>query len=283
MAQFINEIVTHSKQLYVDKDPEKFAILLSMLPEGAEKSLIKAEHNWRNVRRPYFNVYPKVLNALAKTSLRVKPSQIPKSVFHDLSVMAIKFPNNHDVKLLKGLDHMFISLIDEVRGRGIGGIACYYTLNDAVYYSAIPQEDYVDEMLKIEQEPDEFEIRYASQNDEERARTNLASRIMVGVLMLAADEEYIAPILIRGDADKAKTEDDVKRLADKARRRGLVGYDIGRDIEVSPHIRMPHFGLRWTGEGRKIPKIVPIKGSVINKKLVAEVPTGYEDDSQEDS
>jgi hypothetical protein len=174
-------------------------------------------------------------------------------------------------------------LIDEVRGRGIGGIACYYTLNDAVYYSAIPQEDYVDEMLKIEQAPDEFEIRYASQNDEERARTNLASRIMVGVLMLAADEEYIAPILIRGDADKAKTEDDVKRLADKARRRGLVGYDIGRDIEVSPHIRMPHFGLRWTGEGRKIPKIVPIKGSVINKKLVAEVPTGYEDDGQEDS
>jgi hypothetical protein len=46
---------------------------------------------------------------------------------------------------------------------------------------------------------------------------------------------------------------------------------------------MPHFGLRWTGEGRKIPKIVPIKGSVINKKLVAEVPTGYEDDGQEDS
>jgi hypothetical protein len=34
--------------------------------------------------------------------------------------------------------------------------------------------------------------------------------------------------------------------------------------------------VRWTGKGGEIPKLVPVKGAIINKKLMTTVPTGYE-------
>jgi hypothetical protein len=36
---------------------------------------------------------------------------------------------------------------------------------------------------------------------------------------------------------------------DKAHRRGKVGWNVGRHIEVAPHYRRPHMALVWTGTG----------------------------------
>jgi len=70
-----------------------------------------------------------------------------------------------------------------------------------------------------------------------------------------------------------------KRLVAKAQRRGKVGWNVGRQIEVTPHVRRPHFAIRWTERGRAVPKLVPVKGSVVHRQLAEKVPTGFGSDS----
>lgn len=96
--------------------------------------------------------------------------------------------------------------------------------------------------------------------------------------MLACDSRYCEPILLNRDKQKRLTEEDKKKAQNRARNRGVYGFDIGKDVEISPHFRRPHFAIRWTGEGRKVPKLVPVKGAVINKRLLEEIPTGYDGD-----
>jgi hypothetical protein len=44
---------------------------------------------------------------------------------------------------------------------------------------------------------------------------------------------------------------------------------------VAPHYRRPHLSLVWTGHGRAVPKIVPRRGSVVHREVVAKVPSGF--------
>jgi hypothetical protein len=64
-------------------------------------------------------------------------------------------------------------------------------------------------------------------------------------------------------------------LVEKAAKRGVVGWSIGEQYEAIPHFRRPHLGLRWTEKGRKTPRIVPIKGSIVHRSKATDVPTGY--------
>jgi hypothetical protein len=66
-----------------------------------------------------------------------------------------------------------------------------------------------------------------------------------------------------------------QKFVDKAHRRGKVGWDVGRHIEVIPHYRRPHMALVWTGQGRGVPRIVPRKGSVVHREVVERVPSGF--------
>ena len=43
----------------------------------------------------------------------------------------------------------------------------------------------------------------------------------------------------------------------KAHRRGKVGWNVDRQIEVIPHYGRPHLMLAWTGKGRAVPRVVP--------------------------
>lgn len=47
------------------------------------------------------------------------------------------------------------------------------------------------------------------------------------------------------------------------------------DIEVSPHCRRPHFGIRWTEKGHSVPRLVPINGCLVNRSKLFPIPTGY--------
>ena len=68
------------------------------------------------------------------------------------------------------------------------------------------------------------------------------------------------------------------RLVEKAIRRGNYGFNVGRSIEVSPHVRSSSpAALYWTGQGRKIPKIRFRRGTVVHRKRLASVPTGFLD------
>jgi hypothetical protein len=68
-----------------------------------------------------------------------------------------------------------------------------------------------------------------------------------------------------------------RRLEELAKKHGRFGWNVGREITMNPHYRKPHMAIRWTGEGRKIPRLVKVHGSIIHRDIVRKIPMGYED------
>ena len=109
--------------------------------------------------------------------------------------------------------------------------------------------------------------------------------IAIGVAMLAQDERFAEPILLKRDQGKQLDAEGLQRAIERAKRNGRNGMTIGRTLELSPHFRSPHFGIRWTGKGRTVPKLVPVKGCVVSRNKLYPIPTGYlgVDDEERDS
>ncbi len=64
------------------------------------------------------------------------------------------------------------------------------------------------------------------------------------------------------------------RSVDKAYRRGKIGWDVGKHIEVIPHFRHPPMTLARTGAGRVVPNTMPRRGSVVHREAVEKLPSG---------
>jgi hypothetical protein len=99
-------------------------------------------------------------------------------------------------------------------------------------------------------------------------------RLCCTLCLLENDPEIIGPDVLADDRAKFDQTGD-QNYVEKARRRGKVGWDVGRKIEVIPHYRRPHMMLAWTGTGRAVPKIVPRRGSVVHREVVEKVPSGF--------
>ena len=104
-------------------------------------------------------------------------------------------------------------------------------------------------------------------------RTGCA-RLACTICLLENDPELIEPDVLAKDRDKFEITRDAKYV-ERAKRRGKVGWNIGKSIEVIPHVRRPHLALMHTGHGRMVPRIVLRKGSVIHREVVTHVPTGF--------
>jgi hypothetical protein len=102
-----------------------------------------------------------------------------------------------------------------------------------------------------------------------------AIKIVCVCLLLENDPKVIQPDVLNDDLAKWKATLDPKYV-EKAKRRGKFGWVIGRDIEVSPHMRGPSlFALYWTGKGRTIPIIRHRAGCIVHRKVIEKIPTGY--------
>jgi hypothetical protein len=112
----------------------------------------------------------------------------------------------------------------------------------------------------------------------DRKEMESAVRLACSVCLLATDPTIIEPDVLADDRrrfDESTDPTERQRLIDKAKRRGIVGWRIGEKYEVCPHYRRPHFALRHTGKGGTVPRIVPVKGAVVHRKKITDVPTGY--------
>jgi hypothetical protein len=99
-------------------------------------------------------------------------------------------------------------------------------------------------------------------------------RLCCSLCLLENAPSVIEPDALSKDRDKFEQGGDQKYV-DKAHRRGKIGWNVGRHIEVAPHYRRPHMALVWTGRGRTVPKIVPRRGSVVHRELIEKVPSGF--------
>lgn len=225
---------------------------------------------------PFFNVYPKVLEAISRTSLSIKPDSIPKSVIHELKSICIKFP----IGVVKGgFDYLIATICDEQQMKTLD----FMGFSDLVYTGGKPAI-----LIHATGDTEGFCASCAFHNsfddalipDDDGIRESASPfvRIVLGVMLLAADPDYIKPVLLK--ADENKTTPLEERIA-RAKNRGVYGFTIGEEIERCPHFRRPHFAIRWTGKGAEIPKLVSVKGAIIGKEKMTTVPTGYEGDASE--
>jgi hypothetical protein len=99
-------------------------------------------------------------------------------------------------------------------------------------------------------------------------------RLCCSLCLLDHDPQIISPDVLNKDREKFDSTGD-DRYIDRAHRRGKVGWDVGRHVEVAPHYRRPHMALVWTGRDRAVPKIVPRRGSIVHRQVVERVPTGF--------
>jgi hypothetical protein len=231
--------------------------------------------------RPFFNVYPSVLSAISRTNISIRPSSIETSIVHELKTISIRIPTECETSKRIGMSCFILTVLDEESMDNLkqGGcpdiygvqnrpcIVCHGIANNEqgnhLMFSTCPMDGTF-------MDADFADGCSAKQKD----ISHLVCRIALGVMMLAADPDYIKPVLLK--ADEGKTSPLEERIA-RAKRRGVFGFSIGEDAERSPHFRRPHFAIRWTGKGAEIPKLVPVKGAIVGKEKMTTVPTGYEE------
>jgi hypothetical protein len=288
-VKFMDHTPLHLKHLCsADKrakvrDPLVQATVLAMIlkmKKFSEYNLISSEIKWANGSMPFFNIYPQVASALCRTSLNLNVDAVPKSIVQELRTICVRFSECSPIKRRHGVGWFFMdfaptkkvteiaTLSDQLNimsgGKPGGFSVAYQTEKDVFSFAAESGMSFSESELLLKKD--------LESDEEAECRRKIAS-IALGVMLLAADPDYIKPVLLKADEGKTTSIED--RIA-RAKNRGVFGFTIGEDIERSPHFRRPHFAIRWTGKGGTIPKLVPVKGAIIGKEIMTTVPTGFE-------
>ncbi|NLS97579.1 MAG: hypothetical protein GXX96_36025 [Planctomycetaceae bacterium] len=242
------------------------------------------ERDWEKARRPYYNVWPSIVPMLTRLNLDLDSGliQLP------MPALCVRLPKQNNPMTFDWRGQSFqircIMLGDMGEGKAISVlIDVGETMNNGAFdmpvytYCNFRRQD----GLTVEQSlaglgKDAFsDIGVQVPSD----FVTDCVRLCCSLCLLEHDPSVIEPDVLSKDRDKFESSGDQKYV-DKAHRRGKVGWNVGRHIEVSPHYRRPHMALVWTGTGRAVPKIVPRRGSVVHRELVEKVPSGFGESGQ---
>ena len=229
--------------------------------------ILANESEWYESRQPYYKVYPCIVDALCKLKLNFN-CECPKV---PEGTICIRFAEGHEPESKDG--NKITSLL-------------VHADRD------VQKKERLLIQVTLKNDPDKFYWFYFDTNDPSMTIQEgidsatwihkdvmvLATRIALTVLMLADDPEIITPDVLAADQNRYDNETDdgwKMKAKEKAKQRGVFGWSIGKDIHVAPHVRRPHWAVRWTGPGKKIPQIRPIKGCKVNWDKLTKVPTGH--------
>jgi hypothetical protein len=239
---------------------------------------IHAEFHWLQDSRPYYHLYPGILGPLLNLALDldtggIRPPRralavcLPKDHKHP----RLTFPGGHVQTILMATGvskqdqtsyeaiNLFIDVGERVAGFPIHTFRSFRT----------------SEGFTLQGELDGLPDHYSAHFGLEVPRPLIVDcvRLCATLCLLADDPEIIEADVLSKDRQKFRDSRDEKYI-EKARRRGKVGWLVGRDLEKSPHYRRGHFSVFWTGAGRHVPKVGWRKGTVVHRAQVVKVPTG---------
>lgn len=227
------------------------------------------ESNWYANNSPYYNVYPSIAECFSKVKLDIDG----KAMTMPMDTILIRFAKGHEFKGIRSI-FVYKFLWDKNRGDGIG--------TEVTYSDSLDDNDTILALFKSGETVEESISKHGilgggvanrPENEQE------VIRIVLALCLLAKDDSIVTADLLSKDRDRLAgkdiTDDELQAAIDRAHRRGKVGWNVGKDIEINPHFRKPHFALRWTGKGREVPQIVPVKGAIVKRSSVTKVPTGY--------
>lgn len=275
-------------------DPAKRRLL-----HVAQMHITQNEANWHKNRRPYYKVYPCVVDTLCKLKLEFNCPcpKVPEGA------ICIRFAEGHEPKITDGnrikalLVHSGMFSVEMKDGTEELKEMLYIqvTLKENQFGGAGGQDYYwfyfdTNSGMTIEkclQQPNTFMMPDGYEAKIGRSNTTvpkhyevrvLATRIALTTCMLKDDPEIITRDVLNKQQDKYDSEKNESRktgMEDKAKRNGVFGWSIGKNIEVTPHFRRPHWGLRYTGPNGSIPQIVPVKGCKVNGNKLTTAPNGH--------
>ena len=229
------------------------------------------EQQWYNAMRPYYKVWPAVVNPL----LRAKLDTPMNALSIGSRVITARLANGHEVIVDEiQLCALLICATTEGLVLSFDGIDMCTGVEITSKPALFPFSDNrTFEQYLADSEPP---LVFVSGQYRKTQGTMLpvALRLALSLLLLADDPSIIEPDVLSKDTLKYEQTKDPKYI-DRAKRRGKVGWHIGKTFETIPHYRRPHLALRHTGRGGSIPRIVPVKGSVVHRQTMATVPTGY--------
>jgi hypothetical protein len=250
-------------------------------PDGSLLTQILVEDAFVKSHRPFYRLYPGIITPLTRIGIekvRVEDVRLP------VNGLSLEFPKEYPLQLIFPLDNKDITFTLLALG-----IVTYnehwriflQTDSDDVSLN-FPSKGTIEEYLKDHPVP------------VLQRTTRTLFQIVLGVCLLPTDDSsLVQPIVLRKDAAKYNASGDEKFI-EKARRRGLVGWDIGKDIPtpeeieemranhergmITPHFRMGHFAIRYKGPGGMFPEVTWVRETFVNKDLIHKVPQGYYDD-----
>ena len=241
---------------------------------------LQVERTWENARKPYYAVWPSIVPMLTRLNLDLDSSliQLP------LPALCIRLPKDKNPLVFdwKGeevqIRCMMMGEINEGRGLSIlidvgemmgdgkdFGIPIY-TYRNFRRHGGLTVETAIRELGSNELADLGVQVPSELVND--------CVRLCCSLCLLENDPSVIEPDVLSKDRVRFEASGDQKYI-DKAHRRGKVGWNVGRQIEVALHYRRPHMMLAWTGSGRAVPKVVPRRGSVVHREKVEKVPSGF--------
>jgi len=243
-------------------------------PIASRDRLLATECLWYDMRRPYYFVWPAIVSALLRTPL---DDFCGEHVSFPVSTLLLQFGRNQEPDLgEEGRFNVKTMLIASIRAKGLRAFVSFS--NDArlvTFMMPLPPGVPIERALESVKPGDvmlECEVR------------SLA-KLICGIGLLHDSPELIERDVLAKDREAYKRTGDAKYIDRAIRRRGCVGWHIGKGVQkmiergqVAVHVRRPHFATRMTGPGRTIPRLVFIPFAIVNKRRAIQMPTGYLDD-----
>jgi hypothetical protein len=235
------------------------------------------ERDWEKARRPYYNLWPSIVPMLTRLNLDLDSSliQLP------LPALCVRLPKDKNPLVFdwRGKEiPVRCMLMGEINnGTGISVLIDIGELMPQIGFPIYTYRNFRrQEGLTVENALGELKRDWSAEMGiaVPDSLVNDCVRLCCSLCLLENDSSIISPDVLADDRDKYEQSGDQK-FVDKARRRGKIGWDVGRQIEVAPHYRRPHMALVWTGHGRVVPRIVPRRGSIVHREAVEKLPSGF--------
>lgn len=243
---------------------------LAALPNGLTMGQYDSECQWIEAKRPYYNVYLPMADALSRVKLDIDCQHLELP----LKQFAIRFPEPG----WQGVRSMLVGYVNliESKDKGLGVWADF----GERYQGCMPITTYstfgITPGMTIEESLDSVPAS-PSFTDEDRRRMRQCISIALAVCLLDKDSPLVSADVLTQDRVKLRQNPaNVTALQEKAKKRGKFGWTIGSS-EVSPHFRRPHLAKRHVGPGRKQLRIVSIDATMVHRRKITAVPTDYEE------
>lgn len=273
-------------------------------PDRSTCDQAAAEGNWHKDGRPYYNVWPGIVDAF----LRLDLSKVP--------ARSIQFPGNGILLRLaeqsrvgefenKGekfwirsiLVNVFDALHPETNEPMPGSkvVLAHIDVGEqgkhcgagddgpVVTWRRFPiTDDYT-----VSEALDKSNVKYGTAGVGAEIPPDVIQKsfqIIAACGLLESDSSVIVPDVLTKDKHRPITE----AIIDRARRRGKIGWNVGEAMsrgETSPHFRAPHAALYHVGKGRKKTVIRFRTGEgggpiIVHRDKMTNVPTGKLDEDE---